>query len=99
LVPESSAALTNVGFSLSRQDRHQDAIEACRAAHELERAHGGDADAFLNYGVALADSSRTQEAIAVFESALPQGMQKYDPFLSFIRGWPATSAPQMQHNF
>jgi hypothetical protein len=33
------------------------------------------------------------------ESALPQGMQKYDPFLSFMRGWPATSAPQMQQSF
>ena len=33
--------------------------------------HGGDTDAFWNFAVALADASRTPDAIAVFESNLP----------------------------
>jgi tetratricopeptide (TPR) repeat protein len=72
LAPTLASAWTNIGFALVQQDRDAESIEFFRRAYDLERTHGGDADAFNNYAIALADNGRFDEALRIFEENLPQ---------------------------
>jgi tetratricopeptide (TPR) repeat protein len=72
LDPTSPSAWTNIGFALVQQDRDAESLEFFRRGYELERRYGGDADAFSNYAIALADSGNFEAALRVFEENLPE---------------------------
>lgn len=69
--PENSVAWMNLGTTLWRQDR-QEAFAAFERAQELEAAGGENSDLFSNYGNALQNSDRVQEALELFERELPR---------------------------
>ena len=70
--PGSSIAWMNLATTLCRQDRTQEGFEAFDRARELEAAGSENPDLFANYGNALLNSGRVQEALDVFERTLPQ---------------------------
>jgi len=69
--PGNSLAWMNLATTLWRQDSDE-AFEAFAQARALEAAGSENSDLFANYGNALQNSDRLQEALEVFERELPR---------------------------
>ncbi len=67
-----AVAWTNLGTSLNRQDRFQEAVEAFLHADALEKNYQEDVDNFVNLAVSLADMGRGAEALSIYERELPK---------------------------
>jgi tetratricopeptide (TPR) repeat protein len=69
--PENTVAWMNLGTALWRQDRRE-AFAAFERAQQLEADGGESSDLFSNYGNALQNSDRVQQALELFERNLPR---------------------------
>ena len=66
LEPASAVILTNLGVSLDRQGRREEAVRFYRRSQQ----HGGTAVAHHNLGSIHAEEGRTDEAVRAFEAAI-----------------------------
>jgi FkbM family methyltransferase len=63
-------AWANLGVALSRQFRFEEAWPAFERALQLEADAGAELDVFINYGNALRDAGRLEEALRLYERNL-----------------------------
>lgn len=72
VAPDRAAAWSNLGFALRRQDRLAEAVDAFERAYRLDHGDEGEVGAYFNLAVGYADVGRTDEALRLLETNLPQ---------------------------